>query len=174
MNGIKARRGKARRDGSREAKYYQLCGYACQLRTLRATHSLPRLNRQTPQESSSQRGREKISSFPVFIFNPGTFEVRAGRWPTFPLLTTEVCGTLRFCKGWLCVMLVHGTALADEVDEGRKRVLAIAAGILVARHLKTADDLFGGPQGSPRTHALIAAAVQWAERIMGKIDKVCS
>jgi len=71
-------------------------------------------------------------------------------------------------------MLVHGTALADEVDEGRKRVLAIAAGILVARHLKTADDLFGGPQGSPRTHALIAAAVQWAERIMGKIDKVCS
>jgi len=71
-------------------------------------------------------------------------------------------------------MLVHGTALADEVDEGRKRVLAIAAGILVARHLKTADDLFGGPQGSPRTDALIAAAVQWAERIMGKIDKVCS
>ncbi len=39
------------------------------------------------------------------------------------------------------------------VDEGRKRVLAIVAGILVARHLKTADDLFGGPQGSPRTDA---------------------
>jgi hypothetical protein len=30
------------------------------------------------------------------------------------------------------------------MDEGRKRVLAIVAGILVARHLKTADDLFGG------------------------------
>jgi hypothetical protein len=30
-------------------------------------------------------------------------------------------------------------------------MLAIVAGILVARHLKTADDLFGGPQGSPRT-----------------------
>jgi len=28
-----------------------------------------------------------------------------------------------------------------EVDEGRKRVLAIVAGILVARHLKTTDDL---------------------------------
>jgi len=46
------------------------------------------------------------------------------------------------------------------VGEGCKRVLAIVAGILVARHLKTADDLFGGPQGSPRTDAMIAAAVQ--------------
>jgi hypothetical protein len=27
------------------------------------------------------------------------------------------------------------------MDEGRKRVLAIVAGILVARHLKTTDDL---------------------------------
>jgi hypothetical protein len=31
------------------------------------------------------------------------------------------------------------------MDEGRKRVLAIIAGIIVARHLDTADDLFGGP-----------------------------
>ena len=53
-------------------------------------------------------------------------------------------------------------------------MLAIVAGILVARHLKTADDLFGGLQGSPRTDALIAAAVQWAERIMRKIDAVHS
>jgi len=57
------------------------------------------------------------------------------------------------------------------MDEGRKRVLAIVAGILVARHLNTADDLFGGPQGSPRTDKMIAAAVQWAERIMRKIDE---
>jgi hypothetical protein len=49
------------------------------------------------------------------------------------------------------------------MDEGRKRVLAIVAGILVARHLNTADDLFGGPQGSPRTDAMVAAAVQWAD-----------
>jgi hypothetical protein len=60
------------------------------------------------------------------------------------------------------------------VDEGRKRVLAIVAGILVARHLKTADDLFGGPQGSPRTDSMIAAAVQWADRIMQKIDRTFS
>jgi len=60
---------------------------------------------------------------------------------------------------------------AGTLDE---RVLAIVAGILVARHLKTADDLFGGLQGSPRTDALIAAAVQWAERIMRKIDAVHS
>jgi hypothetical protein len=57
------------------------------------------------------------------------------------------------------------------MDEGRKRALAIIAGILVARHLKTADDLFGSPQGSPRTDAMVAAAVQWAERIMQKIDE---
>jgi hypothetical protein len=57
------------------------------------------------------------------------------------------------------------------VDEGRKRVLAIVAGILVARHLKTADDLFDS-KPSPRTESLVAAAVQWAERIMRKIDSV--
>jgi hypothetical protein len=58
------------------------------------------------------------------------------------------------------------------MDEGHKRVIAIIAGIIVARHLDTADDLFGGPQGSPRTDKMIAAAVQWADRIMRKIDNV--
>jgi hypothetical protein len=57
------------------------------------------------------------------------------------------------------------------VDEGRKRVLAIVAGILVARHLKTTDDLFDS-RSSPRTEWLVAAAVQWADRIMRKIDGV--
>ena len=41
-------------------------------------------------------------------------------------------------------------------------------------HMERADDLFGGPQGSPRTDKLIAASVQWAEAIMRKIDKVFS
>jgi hypothetical protein len=58
------------------------------------------------------------------------------------------------------------------MDEGRKRVLAIVAGIIVSRHLDTADDLFGGPQGSPRTDKMVAAAVQWAAMILQKIDKV--
>ena len=53
------------------------------------------------------------------------------------------------------------------MEEGRKRVLAIVAGILVARHLKTADDLFDS-KPSPRTESMVAAAVQWAERIMRK------
>ncbi len=35
-----------------------------------------------------------------------------------------------------------------------------------------ADDLFGGPPGSPRTDKLIAASIQWAEKIMEKIDNV--
>ena len=57
------------------------------------------------------------------------------------------------------------------MDEGRKRVLAIVAGIPVARHVKTADDLFD-TKSSPRTESMVAAAVQWAERIMRKIDNV--
>jgi hypothetical protein len=40
------------------------------------------------------------------------------------------------------------------MDEGRKRVLAIVAGILVARHLKTPEDL-GESRPSPRTECLI-------------------
>jgi hypothetical protein len=58
------------------------------------------------------------------------------------------------------------------MDEGRKRVMAIIAGIIVARHLDTADDLFGGPQGSPRTDKMVAAAVQWATLILQKIDNM--
>jgi hypothetical protein len=57
------------------------------------------------------------------------------------------------------------------MEEGRKRVLAIVAGILVARHLKTTEDLFDN-RSSPRTEAMVAAAVQWADRIMRKIDGV--
>jgi hypothetical protein len=61
------------------------------------------------------------------------------------------------------------TCYSAEMGEGRKRVLAIVAGILVARHLKTTDDLFDS-RSSPRTESLVAAAVQWAERIMRRID----
>jgi hypothetical protein len=59
------------------------------------------------------------------------------------------------------------------MDEGRKRVLGIMAAILASLHMRTADDLFGGPQGSPRTAKLIAASVQWAEEIMRKVDSAC-
>jgi hypothetical protein len=58
-----------------------------------------------------------------------------------------------------------------RMDEGRKRVLAIVAGILVARHLKTPEDL-GDTRPSPRTEYLISSAVQWADRIMCRIDGV--
>jgi len=59
-----------------------------------------------------------------------------------------------------------------RMEEGRKRVLGIMAAILASLHMQTADDLFGGPQGSPRTDKLIAASVQWADEIMRKIDAV--
>ena len=59
------------------------------------------------------------------------------------------------------------------MDEGRKRVIGIMAAILASLHMQTADDLFGTPQGSPRTDKLIAASIQWAVQIMKKIDAVC-
>jgi hypothetical protein len=54
------------------------------------------------------------------------------------------------------------------MDEGRKRVLVIAAAILIARHLK--DRNLNSP--SPAMEALIADAIGWAERILRKIDRV--
>ena len=57
------------------------------------------------------------------------------------------------------------------MDEGRKRVIGIMAAILASLHMERADDLFGGPQGSPRTDQLIAASVQWAKEILKKIDE---
>jgi hypothetical protein len=60
------------------------------------------------------------------------------------------------------------------MDEGRKRVLGIMAAILASLHMRTADDLFGGPQGSPRTDRLIDASIQWAVRIMNRIDNAFS
>lgn len=62
------------------------------------------------------------------------------------------------------------TVKLAPVDEGRKRVIGIMASILASLHMRTADDLFGGPQGSPRSDKLIAASIQWAEMIMKKID----
>jgi hypothetical protein len=59
------------------------------------------------------------------------------------------------------------------MEEGRKRVIGIMAAILTSLHMETADDLFGGPQGSPRTDKLIAASVQWAVLIMRKVDEAC-
>jgi len=55
------------------------------------------------------------------------------------------------------------------MEEGRKRVLGIMASILVSRHLKTTEDLHDS-RPSPRTESLVASAVQWAERILRRID----
>ena len=60
------------------------------------------------------------------------------------------------------------------MDESRKRVLGIMAAILASLHMQSADDLFGAPQGSPRTDKLISASIQWAEKIMRKIDALSS
>ena len=51
-------------------------------------------------------------------------------------------------------------------------MLGIMAAILASLHMERSDDLFGGPQGSPRTDKLISASVQWAQAILEKIDNV--
>lgn len=54
-----------------------------------------------------------------------------------------------------------------DVDEGRKRVLLIAASILAARKLAQYD---GGAK-VPATISAIADAIRWAEQIMCEIDR---
>jgi hypothetical protein len=53
------------------------------------------------------------------------------------------------------------------MDEGRKRVLLIAASILAARRLAQ----FEGGKRVPATVSAIADAVRWAEEIMKAIDE---
>ncbi len=53
------------------------------------------------------------------------------------------------------------------MDEGRKRVLLIAASILAARKLSA----YEGGKRVPATMSAIADAVRWAEQIMKEIDE---
>jgi hypothetical protein len=53
------------------------------------------------------------------------------------------------------------------VDEGRKRVLLIAAAILAARKLAQYD----GGKRVPATVSAIADAIRWAEEILKMIDE---
>jgi hypothetical protein len=53
------------------------------------------------------------------------------------------------------------------VDEGRKRVLLIAASILAARKLAQYDS---GAR-VPATVAAIADSIRWAEEILAEIDR---
>ncbi len=51
-------------------------------------------------------------------------------------------------------------------------MIGIMAAILSAMHMQRADDLFGMPNGTPITDRLIEASIQWAERIMDRIDSL--
>ena len=55
----------------------------------------------------------------------------------------------------------------SSVDEGRKRVLLIAASILAARKLAQ----YGSEAQVPATISAIADSIRWAERIMQEIDR---
>jgi hypothetical protein len=62
--------------------------------------------------------------------------------------------------------------LIGAMDEGRKRVIAIIAGILAAPHFKTPSDLFGERGGQhSESDRIISACVQWAERILTKVNR---
>ena len=53
------------------------------------------------------------------------------------------------------------------MDEGRKRVLLIAAAILAARKLSQ----FDGGKRVPATMSAVADAVRWAEELLKAIDE---
>jgi hypothetical protein len=53
------------------------------------------------------------------------------------------------------------------VDEGRKRVLLIAAAILAARNLS----LYDAGKRVPATISAISDAVRWADEILREIDR---
>jgi hypothetical protein len=53
------------------------------------------------------------------------------------------------------------------MDEGRKRVLLIAASILAARKLAQWD----GGKRVPATVAAISDSIRWAEEILAEIDR---
>jgi hypothetical protein len=54
-----------------------------------------------------------------------------------------------------------------NMDEGRKRVLLIAASILAARKLTP----YGGGPRVPATISAISDSIRWAEEILAEIDK---
>jgi hypothetical protein len=56
----------------------------------------------------------------------------------------------------------------SDVDEGRKRVLLIAAAILAARKLAQHE----GGSRVPATICAISDAIRWANQIMIEIDKL--
>jgi hypothetical protein len=56
------------------------------------------------------------------------------------------------------------------VEEGRKRVIAIIAAILVVKEFREEELQRSGV--SPRAQAIISNAVEWAERIMRHVDSV--
>jgi hypothetical protein len=57
--------------------------------------------------------------------------------------------------------------MLSAMDEGRKRVLLIAASILAARKLVQYD----GGKRVPATMSAISDAIRWAEEIMAEIDR---
>ena len=57
------------------------------------------------------------------------------------------------------------------MDEGRKRVLGSMAAIMTARHCPERAICSERPAANPETDKLISASVQWARKIMEKIDR---
>ena len=75
------------------------------------------------------------------------------------------------------MFVVAQRGACDAVGTARRSIAALVClsarctMILTSLHTRTADDLFGTAQGSPRSERLMAASVRWAERILEKIDE---
>jgi hypothetical protein len=111
------------------------------------------------------RAFRDLSPTSGLLFSPPSFLI-AGRFDGV-VFSWRTKSEYRRLLPWSCDSFPYQPTV--KMEEGRKRVLAIVAGILVARHLKNTEDLHDS-RPSPRTESLIGSAVQWADRIMRRID----
>ena len=78
------------------------------------------------------------------------------------LNSTAKWDTLNYCSEQMAKVVDY-----PGMDEGRKRVLLIAAAILAARKLAQ----FDGGKRVPATVSAISDAIRWAEELMAEIDR---
>jgi len=100
-------------------------------------------------------------------------------WNTWLDSTNKLTQILVAVGGGLAVLRKFGIgaelSITGKPFQSRGiRYLIVTARFKNTGHLKTTtEDLFDN-RASPRTEAMAASAVQWAERIMRKVDSQCS
>ena len=113
----------------------------------------------TPEIAYRQRVGDRWNETKSYLFDVRTFEEIA----QLEAIQKAICRIVTKLHG----RIQGETAILLVVDEGRKRVLLIAASILAARKLAQYD----GGRRVPATISAIADAIHWAEEIMVEIDR---